>query len=109
MLSQEPTMADEHSGADHPADADADASDARYPLSSASQAAYREQGFIKLPGVFQAATLHAVAGEIRSQVQRLNRQDKPMAARSTYEQAFLQIMNMWRVSPAVARFCASRR
>ena len=87
----------------------ADDLDASYPLEPARAAAYREQGFIKLPRVFQATTLHAVALDIRSQVQRLNRQDKPMAARSTYEKAFLQIMNLWRVSPAVARFCAGRK
>jgi ectoine hydroxylase-related dioxygenase (phytanoyl-CoA dioxygenase family) len=83
--------------------------DACYPLSPARQAAYREQGFIKLPRVLQPATLDGVAGEIRRQVQRLNRQDKPMAARSTYEKAFLQIMNLWRVAPEVARFCAGRK
>lgn len=83
--------------------------DQRYLLPPEAPAAYRAQGFIKLPGVLQEATLQGAARDIRAEVRQRNRQDKPMAARSTYEKAFLQIMNLWRVSPAVARFCASRK
>ena len=47
--------------------------------------------------------------EITSLVFRLNDQTKPMSQRTTYEKAFLQIMNLWRHSQVVKQFVFSRR
>jgi ectoine hydroxylase-related dioxygenase (phytanoyl-CoA dioxygenase family) len=83
--------------------------DAEYRVTAAQVAAFRQQGFIKVPEVLAPATLAQVGTEIRAQVAALNRQDKPMSARSTYEKAFLQIMNLWQQSAVIRQFTMGRK
>ena len=83
--------------------------DAHYRLADGQVMAFREGGFIKLREVLAPETLDASATHIRALVAALNRQDKPMSSRSTYEKAFLQIMNLWRQDEAVRRFTFSRK
>ena len=75
-----------------------------YPISPAQIERYREQGFIKLKHVFSPEVLDYYGREISDQVVRLNQLNKPMEERTTYEKAFLQIMNIWRKSELVAEF-----
>jgi ectoine hydroxylase-related dioxygenase (phytanoyl-CoA dioxygenase family) len=82
---------------------------AHFPLDDCQRQDFREQGFIKLKQVLAPETLAHYGTQITIQVQRLNRQDKPMAARSTYEKAFLQIMNLWRHDEVVKELCFSRK
>ena len=72
-------------------------------------ASFREQGFVKLKHVLSPAVLEHYGKEITDWVQRLNGQTKPMAERTTYEKAFLQIINLWRKSDVVKEFCFSPR
>jgi ectoine hydroxylase-related dioxygenase (phytanoyl-CoA dioxygenase family) len=83
--------------------------DGVYTLSTHHVAAFQEQGFIKVPGVLAPETIISVAAEIRAQVAALNQQDKPMGARSTYEKAFLQIMNLWRQNAVVRQLTYARK
>ncbi len=80
-----------------------------YPITPAQQAAFREQGFIKLKNVLTPATLARYGQAISDEVARRNTMTKPMAQRTTYEKAFLQIMNIWEESPVVREFVFSRR
>lgn len=80
-----------------------------YALSEAQVAAYRRDGYIKLANVFDEATLTAYGTEITRLVLALSTQHRPIAERSTYQKAFLQVMNLWRESDMAHRFVMGRR
>lgn len=82
--------------------------DDHYPLTAAQRERYRQQGFIKLTDVLSPATLAECATAISAEVARRSRDVRPMASRSTYEKAFLQVMNLWR-DDATARACTMSR
>ena len=83
--------------------------DTPYALSEEQVARYRRDGFIKLKEVLSPTTLARYGAEITAQVQALNRLQKPMAERTTYQRAFLQVMNVWQNSALVREFVWSRR
>lgn len=83
--------------------------DASYALTPEQIAFYRERGYLKLKDVFSPALLNYYGREITRLVTVLNRQTKPMEERTTYEKAFLQIMNLWTKSDVAKEFCFSRR
>ncbi|MEO6054331.1 MAG: phytanoyl-CoA dioxygenase family protein, partial [Chthoniobacterales bacterium] len=70
---------------------------------------YRENGYIKLKQVLAPETIHFYAKEISKQVKRLNRHDIPMEERTTYQKAFLQVMNIWEYSEVVQEFVFSTK
>ncbi len=80
-----------------------------YPLSAGQIAHFRSQGYIKLKDVLKPETLDHYAAEITTQVFRLNNLTKPMSERTTYEKAFLQIMNLWTKSDVVKELAFSRK
>lgn len=82
---------------------------APYAVTRAQIERFRSQGFIKLKEVLSRETLEYYGREITDQVIRLNTLTKPMAERSAYEKAFLQVMNIWTKSPIVKEFTFSRR
>lgn len=83
--------------------------DAPYALTEAQLRFYRENGFVRLRNVFSAETLAEHAPEISRKVKELNTLHLPMEQRSTYQKAFLQVMNLWRHSEAVKRFVFGKR
>jgi ectoine hydroxylase-related dioxygenase (phytanoyl-CoA dioxygenase family) len=83
--------------------------DTPYPLTTEQIERYRCDGFIKLADVLDADTLDRYGREITRLTIELNTQDKPLAERSTYDRAFLQVMNLWEQSPLVARFVMGQR
>lgn len=83
--------------------------DAPYPLDDAAIERFRRDGCIKLRDVFDAGTLRCYGELITRLTVALNTQHLPLAQRSTYDQAFLQVMNLWERSPEVGRFVTSRR
>lgn len=83
--------------------------DTPYPLTPQQIATYRSQGYIKLRDVLSADTLAHYGREITLLTIALNTQDKPLEQRSTYDRAFLQVMNLWESSPLVGRFVMGRR
>jgi ectoine hydroxylase-related dioxygenase (phytanoyl-CoA dioxygenase family) len=70
---------------------------------------FRRDGYVKLKHVLSPEVLDYYGQEITRQVIRLNDQNKPMSERTTYEKAFLQIMNLWTKSEIVKEFAFSRR
>ncbi len=72
-------------------------------------ASFEAAGYIRLPGVLSPATVGAFAPAITERVIALNTQLLPMAARSTYQKAFLQVTNLWTHDEMVQRFVFSRR
>lgn len=83
--------------------------DDRYLLDDAHIAQFRRDGFIKLKDVFDADTLTHYGREITRLTIELNTEQRPLEERSTYDRAFLQVMNLWERSPLVGRFVMGRR
>ncbi|TDB63368.1 phytanoyl-CoA dioxygenase family protein [Arundinibacter roseus] len=69
---------------------------------------YQEYGYVKLKNVLSAEVLSYYGDLITEQVFRLNTLIKPMEERTTYEKAFLQIMNLWREHDEVKEFVFSK-
>ena len=70
---------------------------------------YRENGFLKLKNVFNAETLAHYGREITRKVHELNTLHLPMEQRTTYQKAFLQVMNLWTKSEVVREFVFGKR
>ena len=64
---------------------------------------------MKLKNVLSPEVLEYYGNEITRQVIRLNTQQKPMAERTTYEKAFLQIGNIWQKSDIAKEFVFSKK
>ncbi len=83
--------------------------DERYPLASEEKDHFRERGYVKLKEVFSRRTLNHYGDEITTRVKELNTMHLPMEERTTYDRAFLQVMNLWRESEIVKELVFSRR
>lgn len=83
--------------------------DAPFALDPEQIAFYRENGYVKLKHVLSAETLGYYRRAISDKVAELNTQRLPMEKRSTYDKAFLQIMNLWTTSEVVREFVFGRR
>ena len=83
--------------------------DTNYTITPEHAAQFRRDGFIKLKNVLSPETLDYYGKEITRQVIRLNKQTKPMAERTTYEKAFLQIGNIWLQSEIAKEFVFSKK
>lgn len=83
--------------------------DTPYSLASAQIAQFRRDGFIKLKHVLSPETLVHFGNEITRLTIELNTEQRPLEERSTYDRAFLQVMNLWEQSPLVARFVMGQR
>jgi len=70
---------------------------------------FRRDGYVKLKQVLSHEALDYYGQEITRLVILLNDQTKPMSERTTYEKAFLQIMNLWTKSEIVKEFAFSQR
>ena len=83
--------------------------DAPYPITDAQVAQFRRDGFIKLKDVFDADTLRRHGEEITRLTIALNTQTTPLEARSTYDRAFLQVMNLWEHGGLAREFVFGKR
>lgn len=70
---------------------------------------YREKGYVKLKDVLSPVVIAHYGSIITDLVFKLNTLVKPMEERTTYERAFLQIMNLWREDDHAREFVFSRR
>ncbi|MEM8814505.1 MAG: phytanoyl-CoA dioxygenase family protein [Pseudomonadota bacterium] len=70
---------------------------------------FQRNGFVRLEGVLSPPLLGEMGGAITDLVKALNTQTKPLAERSTYDRAFLQVMNLWRHDDSVRSFVLGRR
>lgn len=83
--------------------------DAPYALTADQVRFYRENGFVKLKDVLSPETIAAYRPEITRKVHELNTLHLPMEQRTTYQKAFLQVMNLWTKSDVVKEFVFSKR
>jgi ectoine hydroxylase-related dioxygenase (phytanoyl-CoA dioxygenase family) len=83
--------------------------DAPFVLPPSALAEYGRDGFVRLGGVFSAETVERHGRHVTEGVSDLNTLDRPMEERTTYEKAFLQVMNLWREREAVRAFVFGRR
>ncbi|UTA67457.1 phytanoyl-CoA dioxygenase family protein [Emticicia sp. 21SJ11W-3] len=80
-----------------------------FQLSAETIAFYQEFGYVKLKNVLSAEVLTYYGEIITDWVFRLNKLNKPMDERTTYEKAFLQIMNLWCENEEVKELVFSER
>ena len=81
-----------------------------YPLTPQQVRRFRSDGFIKLRDVFDAATLAHYADAITRVTMAHNpHKDKPLAQRSLYGKAFIQVTNLWEKDETCRRFSFGRR
>jgi ectoine hydroxylase-related dioxygenase (phytanoyl-CoA dioxygenase family) len=80
-----------------------------YPLDEEQIRHFRERGYVKLKDVLSPAAVADYGPAITDAVKRLNKMHKPMAERSTYQKAFLQVMNIWQKDEKVREFSFSKR
>lgn len=78
-------------------------------LSPETLESYRRDGFVRLRALLDADTLKRYGEEITRLTLALNTQTRPLAERTTYDRAFLQVMNLWRESETVREFVFDRR
>ncbi len=84
--------------------------DAPYALNEEQIRRFREDGFIRLSNVFSSATLAEYAPEINRVVDEFNRlKDVPIEERSLYDQAFIQVHNLWQHSEKTRELACCRR
>ncbi len=83
--------------------------DSPYALAPDRVAFYRENGFAKLKDVLSAGELRHFGREFTAKVVELNTLHLPMEERTTYQKAFLQVMNLWTKSAIVRQFVLGKR
>jgi hypothetical protein len=83
--------------------------DSPYALAPEAPARFNEQGFIKLRDVFSPATLRHYGDEITRLTIAQAPPLAPLAERSAYDKAFLQVMNLWEASALVHEFVLGKR
>lgn len=83
--------------------------DSRYPLTDAQILFFRENGFVKLKNVLSPETIAKYGPTITRRVHELNTLHLPMEERTTYQKAFLQVMNIWTKCEIVKEFVFSKR
>ena len=83
--------------------------DSPYALTEAQVERFRRDGCIKLKQVLSPAALAHYGSAITRLTIDLNTEHRPLQERSTYDRAFLQVMNLWEHSPLVGRFVMGQR
>jgi ectoine hydroxylase-related dioxygenase (phytanoyl-CoA dioxygenase family) len=83
--------------------------DRPYPLSTEQVENFGRDGFVKLRDVFSSDELQYYGGEIARLTVELNTQTRPMEERSTYDKAFLQVVNLWRHGDRTREFVFGKR
>ncbi len=84
--------------------------DALYPLDDHTVRRFRSDGFVRLPRVLSETTLARHAPEINRLVDEGNRlKSVPLVERSLYDQAFIQVGNLWTQNGRVRELAFSKR
>lgn len=78
--------------------------DRPFPVDAATLDAFRRDGFVHLRDVLPPDLLDHYGREITRLTIALNTQTLPLAERTTYDRAFLQVMNLWQRSAMVRAF-----
>jgi ectoine hydroxylase-related dioxygenase (phytanoyl-CoA dioxygenase family) len=80
-----------------------------YELTTEQIAGYQKKGHMLLRNVVSPEEINAYRPLIGDLVKSLNHHKKPLEERDTYGKAFIQVMNLWKSSEAVARIVLARR
>ncbi|WP_076259981.1 phytanoyl-CoA dioxygenase family protein [Intrasporangium flavum] len=80
-----------------------------YPVTDEEVTAYRADGFVRLAQVATREEAAAYRTPVAAAVERFSTETRPLAERDSYGMAFLQVMNLWRHDPDVARFVLAAR
>ena len=83
--------------------------DSPYILGPEAVNRFDRDGFVRLSDVLNDATVTHFQPEITGKVIELNTMHLPMAERSTYHKAFLQVTNLWQHSELVRKLVLSPR
>jgi ectoine hydroxylase-related dioxygenase (phytanoyl-CoA dioxygenase family) len=84
--------------------------DEPYVLDPSAIERFREDGFIRLPNVLASEALDGVEPEITRMVDEGNRlKNIPLSERTLYDQAFIQVMNLWTRSDRMRAFAFGKR
>ena len=83
--------------------------DRPYSLTGDQISAFRRDGFIRVKDVFTCEELAYFGHEITRLTIALNTQTLPLDERSTYDRAFLQVMNLWEQGGPARAFVFGRR
>jgi ectoine hydroxylase-related dioxygenase (phytanoyl-CoA dioxygenase family) len=84
--------------------------DTPYPLDDATIRRFRKDGFIRLPNVLSQETLAEYGPDITRFVDENNRlKEIPLEKRTLYDQAFVQVMNIWTRNEHVRELASSKR
>lgn len=83
--------------------------DEPYALTAENIAFYQEYGYIKLHHVLSPELLEHYRVAVAAKVAELSANQPPMEKRTTYEKAFLQVMNLWEQSEVVREFVFGKR
>ncbi len=70
---------------------------------------FRKNGHVLIPGILDQEEIAYYRGVINSATTAHNTETRRLEDRDTYGKAFLQVMNLWEVDPAVANFTLARR
>lgn len=80
-----------------------------YVLQESQIEFYDQNRFIKLKQVLDADTITYFNEIISLQVDKMNKETKPLEERSTYGKAFLQLFNLWRENELIKNLVFSKR
>lgn len=80
-----------------------------YPLTTAQITAYQRDGYIQLPDVIPAADLPAFRDAVNDAVKKDTANVDPNRVKNSYEQIFIQCVNLWHRYPTVQPFVTSHR
>jgi ectoine hydroxylase-related dioxygenase (phytanoyl-CoA dioxygenase family) len=80
-----------------------------YALEEDQISFYQSQGFIKLKHVLSQEVVSYFNEVITDRVNAMNTMTKSMSERTTYEKAFLQLFNLWRVDERIKLLVFSKR
>ncbi len=81
-----------------------------YPLADSDIEEFRQKGFVHLEGVLSPDAISSYSDDITSVVEENNHLALvPFDDRDTYDKAFIQITNLWRLSSRVETFVFSKR
>src|SRR5690348_12683539 len=83
--------------------------DTHYPLGAEQIAFYRDNGYIHLNSVLSPSLLEWFRPCIRAAVEKNCANRLPLEKRSTYDKAFLQVMNIWTKDEQVRQFVFGKR
>lgn len=83
--------------------------DGHYNLDPATISAFERDGFVKLSGVLAPEALGHYGPLITEATIDLNTDHRPLEERSTYDRAFLQVMNLWQQSEAARAFVFGKK